>query len=122
MGKLVVAEASTGYKFVLKANNGQTIASSDIYASVHSCLGGVESVKKNAVIAKLDDCTEAGSSKTTNPKFEVYHGASGEYRFRLRARNGEILAVSERYASKPSCLKGIASLQKNAPEAQVVKA
>jgi len=121
MGKFVVAEAEAGYKFVLKANNGQVLASSDIYASEHSCLGGVESVRKNSRIAKLEDRTEGGYPKMTNPKFEVYNGASGEYRFRLKARNGEILAVSEGYASKPSCLKGVANTQKNAPQASVVK-
>lgn len=121
MGKFVVAEAAGGYKFVLKANNGQVIASSEIYASENSCLGGVESVRKNSVIAKLEDQTEEGFKKVTNPKFEVYTDKAGEFRFRLKARNGEIIAASEGYTGKPSCLKGIASVQKNAPEAKVVK-
>ena len=49
------------------------------------------------------------------PQFEIYNDAAGKFRFRLRAPNGEIIAVSEAYESKPSCQNGIASVKKNAP-------
>jgi len=39
-----------------------------------------------------------------NPKFEVYKDAAGEFRFRLKAPNGEIIAVSEGYTTKANCL------------------
>ena len=45
----------------------------------------------------------------------------GEFRFRLKARNGEIIAVSEGYKAKASCMNGIESVKKNAPEAQRVE-
>ena len=48
-------------------------------------------------IAKLEDQTTEGFETVTNPKFEVYQDKAGEYRFRLKARNGEIIAVSEGY-------------------------
>ncbi|MBN2736188.1 MAG: YegP family protein [Spirochaetales bacterium] len=54
-------------------------------------------------------------------KFEVYQDGSGEYRFRLKAGNGEIIATSEAYSSKNACLNGIESVKKNAPEAQTVE-
>ncbi len=54
-------------------------------------------------------------------KFEVYKDAKGEYRFRLKAGNGEIIANSEGYTSKDACLKGIESVRKNAPDAEVVE-
>ncbi len=54
-------------------------------------------------------------------KFEVYQDKSGHYRFRLKAANGEIIAVSEGYNSKASCMNGIESVKKNAPTAMVVE-
>jgi uncharacterized protein len=54
------------------------------------------------------------------PKFEVYLDDAGEYRFRLRARNGQVIAVSQGYKSKEGCLKGIKSVQLNAADARIV--
>lgn len=51
------------------------------------------------------------------PRFEVYKDASGQYRFRLRAPNNEIIAVSEAYTSKVACRNGIESVKKNASKA-----
>ena len=48
-------------------------------------------------------------------------GKAGEYRFNLKARNGEIIASSEGYKSKASCLNGIESVKKNAPDADIVR-
>ena len=53
-------------------------------------------------------------------KFELYKDKSGKFRFRLKASNGEIIAVGEAYDSKASAKNGIASVQKNAPDATVV--
>ena len=53
------------------------------------------------------------------PKFELYQDKAGEYRFRLTARNGEIIAVSEGYKAKASCENGIASVRKNAEGAAI---
>ncbi|MCC7576049.1 MAG: YegP family protein [Methanomethylovorans sp.] len=54
-------------------------------------------------------------------KFEVFADNTGKYSFRLRARNGEIIATGQLYASKAGCLKGIESVKKNAPLAKVVE-
>jgi uncharacterized protein YegP (UPF0339 family) len=121
MSKFAVRTVNSGIKFDLKATNGQVIATSEVYESKAACLNGVESVKKNAPIANLEDQTVAGFETVTNPKFEVYVDKAGEYRFRLKARNGEIIAVSEGYTAKASCENGIASVRKNAPEAEVVE-
>ena len=56
------------------------------------------------------------------PVFEWYTDKKGKYRFRLKAANGEIIATSEGYASKESCVNGIESVKKNAPVAKVVEA
>ncbi|MGJ4788117.1 DUF1508 domain-containing protein [Leptospira koniambonensis] len=52
-------------------------------------------------------------------KFVIYKDAKGEYRFRLKAANGEIIASSEGYSSKQACESGIESVKKNAPSASV---
>ena len=56
-----------------------------------------------------------------NPKFEVYTDKSGEFRFRLKATNGQIIAVGEGYKSKKSLDNGIASVKKNAVDAKIVE-
>ena len=123
MGKFVVkpTKTGTGFMFNLKANNGEVIAVSEVYNTQASCMNGIESVRKNVVEAKLEDQTVEGFEKVTNPKFEVYKDKAGEFRFRLKARNGEIIAVGEGYKAKASCLNGIDSIRRNAPEAEVVE-
>ena len=122
MGKFVIKTVKTGIKFDLKAGNGEVIATSEVYTSRAACLNGIESVRKNAAAAKLEDQTVENFETVTNPKFEVYVDKAGEFRFRLKARNGEIIAVSEGYKAKASCLNGIESVRKNAPEAEIVEA
>ncbi|AZS39569.1 YegP family protein [Microbacterium oxydans] len=55
-------------------------------------------------------------------KFELYTDKSGEYRFRLKAGNGEVIAISEGYSSKSAALNGIDSVRRNAADAEVVEA
>ena len=71
MGKFVVKEVKTGFKFDLKAGNGEVIATSEVYTAEKTCLNGIESVRKNAVEAKLEDQTVENFETVTNPKFEV---------------------------------------------------
>lgn len=121
MGKFVVKTVKTGFMFNLKAGNGEIIATSEVYTSEAACMSGIESVRKNAPIANLEDQTVAEPAAATNPKFEVYTDKAGEFRFRLKARNGEIIAASEGYMAKASCLNGVESVRKNAADAQVEK-
>ncbi len=119
MGKFIVKETS-GWTFRLKAGNGEVIAVSEVYESKAACINGIKSVKKNASIAGIDDITD-GVSDVKNPKFEVKIDKAGEFRFNLKARNGEIIASSEGYKAKASCMKGIESVKKNAPDAEIVE-
>ena len=121
MGKFVVKEAKGGLRFNLKAGNGEIIGVSQVYASEDTCMNGIASVKKNAIEAKLEDQTVADFEQLTNPKFEVYKDKAGEFRYRLKARNGEIILSGEGYKAKASCLNGIDSIRRNAPDAPIVK-
>jgi len=118
MGKFKVKEVKTGFHFNLIASNGEIIGTSEVYTSKAACLKGVESVRNNAAKAKIEDQT-AGES-ATNPKFEIYNDKAGEFRFRLKATNGEIILASEGYKAKASCKNGIASVVSNAPDAEIV--
>ncbi len=121
MSKIVVRNVASGVKFDLKATNGQTIASSEIYATKAACIKGAMSVKLNAPDAHVEDQTEAGYATQPHPKFEMYVDKAGQYRFRLKATNGQIIATSEGYVAKVSCENGIDSVKKNAAEAEIVE-
>ena len=120
MGKFVVKEKDGKASFNLVAGNGEVIGVSERYSSKSAALAGIESVKKNCQ-APVEDQTVAEVKEVKNPKFEVYKDKAGEFRFRLKAGNGEIILASEGYKAKASCLNGIASVGKNAPEAEVAE-
>lgn len=119
MGKFVVREKNGKYSFRLKAGNGEVIATSQMYKSLQTCKAGVQSVMANAPAAALEDQTQEGFQVQKHPKFEVYQDNAGEFRFRLKAKNGQIIAASEGYSALHSCMNGIASVRKNAPDAAV---
>lgn len=113
MGNFVIRQVGSGVKFDLKAANGQTVLSSEVYESEAACASGIASVEKNAPKAKIADLT-AEEKAVTNPKFEVYRDKSGSFRFRLKARNGQIIGISDSYTTKAGCLAGIESVRQNA--------
>ena len=121
MGKFVIRNVASGIKFDLKATNGQVIATSEVYTTETACRNGIASVQKNAPVANVEDQTVENFEAVAHPKFEMYEDKGGEFRFRLKARNGEIIATSEGYKTKASCENGIESVKKNAPEAEIVE-
>ncbi len=121
MGKFVIKQTATGYKFDLKAGNGEVIATSEIYTTEAACIKGLESVKA-CCVGEVEDQTVEPVDAKKHPKFELYTDKSGEFRFRLKAKNGQIIATSESYKTKASCENGIESVKKNAPDAEVTKA
>ena len=120
MGQFVVRQTKTGVKFDLKATNGEVIATSEVYTTERTCLQGIQSVKNNCV-GGIEDQTVENFQVLKHPKFEVYVDKAGEFRFRLKAKNGQIIATGEGYKRKDSCLNGIESVKKNAPEAPIEK-
>ena len=122
MGKFVIRKTNTGVKFDLKAGNGQVIATSEVYTTLAACKNGIASVQKNAPVANVEDQTEEGYAAAKNPKFEIYKDKAGEFRFRLKATNGQVIAISEGYTSMKACENGIASVRKNAADSEIVEA
>lgn len=121
MSKFVIRAVNSGLKFDLFAANGQSILTSEVYTTMNACRKGIASVAKNAAAAKLEDQTQENCKPLTNPKFELYRDKAGFFRFRLKARNGEIIAVSESYTGWAGCLNGIESVKKNAAIAEILE-
>ncbi len=104
-GKFELYEDKAGeYRFRLKAGNGEIILASEGYKQKASALNGIESVRKNSAI---DD------------RFERKETTSGKPRFNLKASNGQVIGTSESYSSASARDNGIASVQKNAPDASL---
>ena len=122
MGKFEVKTSPKGVSFNLLAGNGQVVATSQVYKSLRSAKLGIASVAKNAPIAAIEDQTAEGFEKKPMPKFEVYTDKAGKTRFRLKAKNGQIIAVGEAYESQKACLAGVASVAKSAANAAIVQA
>ncbi|WP_437920035.1 YegP family protein [Sphingobacterium sp. LRF_L2] len=105
MGKFVITKRTNGeFQFNLKANNGQTILSSEGYKTKANCQNGIESVQKNA---------------QDESKFDKKTSSNAKFYFNLKATNGQIIGTSEMYESASGRDNGIASVASNAPGATV---
>lgn len=121
MGKFVIKQNNLGYTFSLKAANGEIIAiGGEVLNTLQTCKNSIESVIANAPIAAVEDQTVDGYQEEKCPKFEIYLDKKGEFRFRLKARNGEPILASEGYSAKSGCKNGIDSVCKNVVDATVV--
>ena len=106
MGKFVITKRVNGeYQFNLKAGNGEIILTSEGYNQKASCYKGISSVKVNS----QDDS-----------KYDRRVAKNDKDYFVLKAGNGEIIGMSQYYATKNSMESGIASVKHNAPDAEVV--
>lgn len=121
MGKFIVKTVASGIKFDLTAANGQSILTSEVYTTAAACRKGIASVRKNAPHAGVENQTEEGHPVLGHPKFELYQDKAGQYRFRLKARNGKIIAVSEGYTGRAGCINGIESVKINASDAEIME-
>jgi uncharacterized protein len=54
-------------------------------------------------------------------KFELWIDKGGDYRFNLKAANGQVIATSQGYSSKAGAINGIESVKTNAPDAEVIE-
>lgn len=100
----IYKDKSGGYRFRLKAANGQNILASEGYNSKTSCMNGVASVQKN--------------SQEPN-RFVKKTTASGKFRFNLTASNGQTVGTSQSYASESGCNNGMRSVANCAPGATI---
>jgi uncharacterized protein YegP (UPF0339 family) len=99
------------YRFRLRASNNKIVAVSEAYESKAGCMNGVKSVQSNCN-AHVEDQTMK-NEKMTNPKYELFTDAASEYRFNLKASNGEVIATSEGYETKQGATNGIEAVQRS---------
>jgi uncharacterized protein YegP (UPF0339 family) len=52
-------------------------------------------------------------------KFEVYKDTGGQFRFRLKANNGQVIATGEGYKTRAGVMNGIVTIKKNAAGASI---
>ena len=118
--KFLVKQTNTGFNFLLVATNGQPVGHSQVYKSLKSALGGVDSIKNVAPEAEVEDQTAKEVEEKKNPKFVIYFDKAEEYRFRLQAANGQPVLASEGYKSLAAVKNGIESVRKNSQTAELV--
>ncbi len=100
----VYTDRAGEFRFRLKASNGQTVLASEGYKSKSGAMNGTESVKKNA---------------GDPARFEAYETSAGKFRFRLKAKNNEVIGTSESYDSAASRDNGIKAVGRAADGATV---
>ena len=118
--KFLIKETNTGFNFLLVATKGQPVGHSQVYKSLKSALGGVESIKNIAPEADVEDQTKEGFEEKKNPKFVIYFDKAEDFRFRLQAANGQPVLASEGYKSLTAVKNGIESVRKNSQVAETV--
>jgi uncharacterized protein YegP (UPF0339 family) len=105
----VYKDVAGKFRFRLRAGNNKIVAVSEAYENKAGCMNGVRSVQKNCNSHVEDQTIEI--EKLSNPKYELFKDAASEFRFNLKAANGEIIAVSEGYETKQGVLSGIEAVQ-----------
>jgi uncharacterized protein YegP (UPF0339 family) len=106
MGRFQLIKKGDQWRFNLQAGNYEPILHSEAYETKSGATNGIESVRKNS---QREDA------------FEVETAKNGQYYFVLRATNHQIIGQSETYETEGGCKNGIESVQKNAPDAEIVE-
>jgi uncharacterized protein YegP (UPF0339 family) len=107
----VYKDVAGKYRFRLRAANNKIVTVSQAYESKAGCMNGVKSVQSNCE-SHVEDQTK-NMENLKNPKYEVFTDAAGEFRFNLKASNGEIIAASEGYETKEGVMNGIEAVQRS---------
>jgi len=100
----IFKDSAGEFRFNLHAPNNEKILHSEGYAQKQSCLNGIASVKVNA---------------PDRNNFDSFTDSAGKFRFRLRARNNEIIGTSEAYVTPQGRDNGIVAVMQYAPSATI---
>lgn len=122
--KFVYRKTEKGnYVYKLYSSNYRVIAiGGEPYSSLTAMKTGINSIIKNAADAPIEDQTLKKVVEQKCPKWEIYLDAKGEYRFRLKASNGNIVCITnDGYLSKPACKNGMQAIAKAAANSEIVQ-
>lgn len=114
-----VQRVKTGYRFNLKAGNGQIVASSPVWLTMEACVKAIGKVRACAG-SPIEDQTGSTRIVCSLPKYVIYRNEKQLICFYLLDQDGEIIIGGEDYTAKRSCKNGICSVEKNAPDAQIL--
>ena len=123
-GKFVIKVTDNGnYVYKLFSSNKRVVAiGAQPYPALPSCKTGIQSVIKNAGSCPIEDQTLQKPVEQKCPKWIIYLDKKGEYRLRLIASNGNIVATTnDGYLSKDAAKKGIDAIARAAVGADVVR-
>ena len=121
----VYSDAGGEWRWRLIHENGNILADSgEGYSSRSKARQGLDSVRSNvgdAPVRTLDEADDGEPAGSANATFELYEDKGGAYRWRLRHRNGNIIADSgEGYTSKSSAEDAIERVRGYGPDADVL--
>ena len=118
MGKFLIKKVPTGFKFDLLDTAGDTVATGEVYTTKASCIKGIQGVM--AAVPKAP--AVAAGERAPNPKFEMFQDKKGRSRFRLLARNGKIIAISEAHMTAYGCNRAIEAVRAAVTNATIEEA
>lgn len=98
------SDKNNEWYFNLKAGNNKTILASQGYTIKANAINGIESVKTNSQF---------------DSRFVRLLAKNGQFYFNLKAANGQVIGTSEHYQSEAGSDKGVESVKKNAPIAEI---
>lgn len=119
-GLFKIRQTRSGCKFDLVASNGEILGTSEVYSSLTTCANAIKSVQRFSDVP-IEKQTENNYTTLRNPKYEVYQDKAGEYRFRLKLSNGQIILVSGGHPSLEKCLTTISRIKLAVVSADVEK-
>ncbi len=109
------------WRWRLRASNGELVAMSEQgFSSKSGVVRALDVVRRNVAEAEGHEEAPEGDDESKNiTGFEIYEDKAGEWRWRLRASNGELLAIPEQgFSSKSGVVRALDVVRRNVAEAE----
>ncbi len=123
-GKFVIKKTDKGhFVYKLYSSNHRVVAiGAQAYEGLSGCKGGINSVMRIAESAHVENQTLKTYETLKFPKWEIYTDKKGEFRLRLYASNGQLVATTnDGYLNVASAKKGIEAVARAAAGAAIVR-
>ena len=118
MGSFVMRRVKDGFVFQLYAPNRLILSTSPVYITEDACKKGILTVIEQGKNAGEADLTVSGQPLPKTPRYEILRDATGSYRFRLRAKKGDVILTSSAYSDATLAALGIGMVRENVEDAR----
>ena len=118
MGSFVMRRVKDGFVFQLYAPNRLILSTSPVYITEDACKKGILTVMEQGKNAGEADLTDTGKPLPKAPRYEIMRDAAGAYRFRLRAKKGDVILTSSAYSDPNLAALGIGMVRNNVEDAR----